>query len=386
MVLRPHDILPSFRAGLFISPEVLWYYYDQSSKRTYTRENANDLSPIISSAHFLYKPQAALEDRILPPSLITTEEFWQNVWPRENGSPAKHFAADQILEQMRNSDYFRVLPEPSVIWQTVREGVRENRWVLYFANNDLVFGARELAELPASSQLYQTVQLWEYQAALEAGIYPRRGTDQTEAREISAAVLKARCWPLGAEQISAAALERAAREIWPDLGRPRFQELLEEGGRLGLWGLWVKDAQENYYTAEDSLPDVAVGDNFFLVAPGSALARKLDAFRPGRKPQPVSATGTPREVMTAIWEQLSSQRDIVIEEMVLEVNSREALDGTIAATWFTQCFYSRRTAAARNALRELLTHADDDYPKVCAPGFGRRAPGEKALPAEDGNA
>lgn len=54
--------------------------------------------------------------------------------------------------------------------------------------------------------------------------------------------------------------------------------------------------------------------------------------------------------------------------------------------WFTQCFYGRRTAAARNALRELLTHADDDYPKVCAPGFGRRVPGEKALPAEDGNA
>lgn len=49
--------------------------------------------------------------------------------------------------------------------------------------------------------------------------------------------------------------------------------------------------------------------------------------------------------------------------------------------WFTQCFYGRRTAAARAALRALLTYAHDDARRA-PPVSGRHAPGG-LRPTED---
>ncbi len=80
-------------------------------------------------------------------------------------------------------------------------------------------------------------------------------------------------------------------------------------------------------------PELVVGALWTLVQPGSSLARELDPLRPGRGPQPVSTSGTPREALTAIWEQLAVHRNIELSELRLTVDDRAAFDNTLLATW-----------------------------------------------------
>jgi hypothetical protein len=59
MVLKPTDLLPTFRAGVTAAPDTLWVYYCRVEKKVFTRENAGDLASVISVSHLLYDPAAA---------------------------------------------------------------------------------------------------------------------------------------------------------------------------------------------------------------------------------------------------------------------------------------------------------------------------------------
>jgi hypothetical protein len=81
MLLRQTDLLPTLRAGLTTVPEALWSYYDQGSKRVYTRESASSVAPVLSATHFLYDLGAAFEDRIIPVTSVAPSEIWDYLWP-----------------------------------------------------------------------------------------------------------------------------------------------------------------------------------------------------------------------------------------------------------------------------------------------------------------
>ena len=47
----------------------------------------------------------------------------------------------------------------------------------------------------------------------------------------------------------------------------------------------------------------------------------------------ISASGTPREALTAAWEQRTVHRNIELGELRLTVDDRAAFDSTLLATW-----------------------------------------------------
>ncbi len=80
-----------------------------------------------------------------------------------------------------------------------------------------------------------SVEFWQYQAALDANLYPRpHVTHETEP--LTPLTLTQRCWPAEEVRISTEDLERYARRVWPDLGRPQLERVLGEGLRAGQWG------------------------------------------------------------------------------------------------------------------------------------------------------
>jgi hypothetical protein len=336
MLIRSQDLLPTLRAGVQNLPESLWYYYDQGEKKTYTRETVSSLFPALSRQHFLYDPVAAAADRVLPLQVITPDDFWSHIWPlqEKDGAPVPYFSTDRIPELTRQSPYFLATPSAQALWEAVREGVRQNRWVLYKPGTRTVIGARELEEW-SSMQLFNNFsELWEYNAALESGIYPRQqSAGGDEKQTISPVLLKARCWPSGTEQLNLAELERMARSFWPGLGHQEMLRYLQEGHRAGLWGFWVPSDTQVYYAVGDSIEGLLLNENVNLVNPQSSLSYSLEDFRPGRTPEPYRATGTPREVMTQIWEQWNGRAELNLVSIEIAVNSRDALDGTLTATW-----------------------------------------------------
>jgi hypothetical protein len=129
-------------------------------------------------------------------------------------------------------------------------------------------------------------------------------------------------------------LERYARSVWSDLSRPRLETVLRDGVRDGVWCAWKKDGDETFYTRQDAPPPtVQVSPSWALVDPAADLAQELDNLRPGKGPQPVTQVGTPREAMTALWDALSSQRNIEVAELIVTVEDRESFDNTLLATW-----------------------------------------------------
>ena len=76
-----------------------------------------------------------------------------------------------------------------------------------------------------------------------------------------------------------------------------------------------------------------VGAAWSLVDPASPLARELDDLRPGRGPQPITHVGTPREALTAVWDNLAAVRNASIAELSLTVEDRESFDNTLFVTW-----------------------------------------------------
>jgi Protein of unknown function (DUF499) len=341
MVLKPTDLLPSFRAGLATVPDALWVYYVRSDKKVYNRENASELAPAISANHLLYDTAAAITDRILPVKEVQAHEVWDHLWPRSGTVPVDTVPVTRLLEAARVSAHFPVLPERTVLWQALQEGARENRWVLYLRGPKLAVGAQEMSEWPGTPRFDDSVELWSYQAALDQGIYPRKkpdtGTDgggPVPVVPLTAATLKEKCWPAGAAQVSTEDLERYARSLWADLSRPRLETVLRDGLREGIWAAWKKDGDETFYTREDSAaPAIQVSAAWALVNPAADLARDLDSLRPGKGPQPVAQVGTPREALTASWDALSDQRAIRLDELAITVEDRESFDNTLLATW-----------------------------------------------------
>ena len=167
-----------------------------------------------------------------------------------------------------------------------------------------------------------------------ASIHAPRLEGVAEAPPLTLLTLRSRCWPSRAEELATEDLERHARGIWRDLTRPHLETVLRQGVREGSWAAWRKTADEMFFTQGDiPEPAISIGPAWVLVDPASPLARELDALRPGRGPQPVTHAGTPREVLTQLWETLGGFRQVQISEITLTVNDRDAFDNTLLATW-----------------------------------------------------
>jgi len=336
MLLRQADLLPTLKAGLTAQPDALWVYYARAEKKVFTRENASELAPAISSAHLLYDTKAAVADRILPVKEVRAQEVWDHLWPRSGATPADTVAAPKLLDAAKAGAHFPVLPDRAVLWRAMQEGARDNRWVLYLRGPNIAIGAQEIGEWPGTARFDDNTELWAYDAALAQGIYPRTkgGTGPATPEPPTAARIKERCWPAGAAEAPSEDIERRARTIWADLARPRLESLLRDGVREGLWCAWRKDDDEAFHTPQDTpLPSVAVSPAWALVDPASPLALELDGLRPGKGPQPVSRTGTPREAITGIWDTLAGQRGLEVQELTLTATDRETFDNTLLATW-----------------------------------------------------
>jgi hypothetical protein len=129
-------------------------------------------------------------------------------------------------------------------------------------------------------------------------------------------------------------MERFARGIWRDLNRPRLESALREGVKDSSWAAWRKTADETFYTKDDTpSPAIQVGPNWSLVDPATPLAQELDQLRPGRGPQPVVQAGTPRQVLTDVWDELGKFKAVQLSEIALAVNDRDSLDNSLFATW-----------------------------------------------------
>jgi hypothetical protein len=339
MVLKQTDLLPSLRAGLTVTPDALWVYYDRAAKKIYTRTNATDLSPVISAQHLLYDIAAAAADRILPVKEVRPQELWDHLWPKDGTAPAATVPAPRFLEAAKVSAHYPVLPDRAVLWQSLQEGTRENRWVLYQRGPNLAIGAQEMNEWPGTARFEDTVEFWTYQAALDQGIYPRKKKPDgdgpgTKALPLTPANVKERCWPANTAELPTDDLERYARNVWADLSRPRLETVLRDGVRDGTWAAWRKGDDETFFTRDDSPgPQVVVGPAWSLVDPAAPLASELDDLRPGRGPQPVVQVGTPREALTAAWDALATARNVRIAELVLSVEDRESFDNTLRVAW-----------------------------------------------------
>lgn len=335
MLLKPTDLLPTFRAGVTATPEALWTYYDQREKKVYTRDNAAALSSVLTAEHFLYDLQAAVEERILPVTMVAPQEVWDYLWPRDGIERSPAVATARFIEAAKASPHFPVLPERSVLWQALQEGAREHRWVLYLRGPNLAIGAQEMQEWPGTPRFDETTELWSYQAALDQNLYPRHvGDGVAENIALIPMNLRDRCWPRGMAELPTEDLERSARGIWPDVNRPHLEEVLREGVRGGTWAAWQQGGGETFFTRDDVPgPAVQVGPQWVLVDPVSSLAQRLDGLCPGRGPQPVVRAGTPREVLVQIWDELGGFRDVQVTEMMLTVTDRDSFDNTLLATW-----------------------------------------------------
>ncbi len=336
MLLQPTDLLPTLRAGVSTTPDALWTYYDQREKKVYTRDNAAALSPVLAADHFLYDLQAAVAEHILPVTMVAPQEVWDHLWLRDGTEPQPTIAAVRFLDAAKASPHFPVLPERSVLWQALQEGAREHRWVLYLRGPNLAIGAQEMPEWPGTPRFDEATELWTYQAALDAHLYPRH-TEESRAAEgvaLTPMSLRDRCWPRDMEELPTEDLERFARGLWPEVSRPHLEEVLREGLQGGTWAAWKHGSDETFFTRDDvPTPAVRVGPQWVLVDPASPLAQRLDMLRPGRGPQPVIEAGTPREVLVHLWEALGNFPDVHVAEMRLTVTDRDSFDNTLLATW-----------------------------------------------------
>jgi hypothetical protein len=333
MLLKQTELLPTLKAGLLVEPDALWIYYNQAEKKVFNRNNALGLTAVLSPSHFLYDPAAALQDKIVPVTMVSPQEIWDFLWPRSGAVQEATTQSIILMEAAKGSPHFPVLPELLVLWQGLREGARESRWVLYFPGRRLVIGPLELEEWPSNPSFNQDTELWTYSEAVEKGIYPRKKFVRPP-EEITPQLVKNRCWPSQADQVGSEVIELAARAIWPDLSRPRFEKLLSQGLTEAVWAVWFQGAAEIFYLKEDTPhPPVPVQPTVVLVEPDSQLARELDPLRPGKGPQPVEAAGTPREVFTKLWEQLGVFKNVLIREISITVTDRNSLDNTLVATW-----------------------------------------------------
>lgn len=366
-VLRPTDLFPTFRAGIKAQPDALWIYLRQTEKRIVTRETADGLSPLIAPDHFLYDPVAAVEDRIVVPLTVSAEDIWQHLWPRDGADLAPQTTSEKLLQAAVQSPHFPVLPEKSVLWRGLQDGARENRWVLYLRGPNLAIGAAEIGEWPGTPRFDAQTELWGYQAALDERIYPRATGPQTVAPPLSAGELKARCWPSGADRVPTEDIERTARSVWRNLTRPQLEGELVDGVKAGLWGAWRHQPDETFFaSSDDPAPRIAIGTAWTLVDPASPLAQELDPLRPGRGPQPVERTGTPREVLAGLWEDLAVFPNVRLAELRLFANSRDAFDNTLRATWADRPQGATVTAGVRaNGQRAIDGRAETVNLKFC---------------------
>jgi hypothetical protein len=333
MLLKQTDLLPTFRAGVTSDPESLWVYYSKMDKKVFTRENAQGLSAVISTTHFLYEVARAVEDGVWPVSEVTPEQVWEHLWPRQGVEHQGTVATAEIVLQAKESDHFPVMPSDSVLWRAFQNGARDNRWVLYLRGPNLAIGAQEIHEWPGTPRMDRATELWAYQTALDQGIYPRKVTiDVKDLPPLTPENLKTKCWPQE-DQIQSEELERKARGIWRDLSRPQLENALQKGISEGYWGGWHKGGEEAYYTKDDPSAPVVVAPDWVLVNPDSRLGKELEPLRPGKGPQPVQYAGTPREALTSIWEQLGAFKGVQLSELTLTMNSRDTFDNTIRSTW-----------------------------------------------------
>jgi hypothetical protein len=391
MLLRPAELLPTFKAGLKTSPNLLWYYYDATEKRVYTADNADDLSPAVREDHFLYDLRAAVQDKVIPVAQIDPADVWNHLWPREQGGRVARFTTDRLLSAVRSSPHFPVLPGREVLWRALREGAQDHRWVLHIPSTVQTVGGQNMGEWPGMPRFESGVELLQYQAALDMHLYPPRGTRERNTEDVTPSSLKQRCWPAGAMEMTGEDLERAARGVWPELGRTQLEMTLRDGVRQGTWCAWQKTTPETFYAAGDvPAPQVTIGPSWSLVMPGSDLAHELEDLRPGHAPQPLTATGTPREALTSVWDQLNQTRNVDVAEVALTVVDRASFENTLQVTWVDRppsasvsvelnADGTRDAGAGRETLHVEYTGRFDEVRTLLSPVWPFARGGELAL-------
>ena len=344
MLIRDLDLLPTFRAGLNASPDALWVYYDQGEKRLYSRANATQLSPVLKASHYLYDPKSASQDRVIPVVSLSPQEVWECLWPTDGAQKAQTTTAEELRAQAAGSAHFPVLPELPVIWQALRDGVRENRWVLYLRDQRVAIGSAEMNEWPRDVISGPMAECWTYEAALSRNLYPRSEPKTPTNEKPTPANLVLRCWPPGMDKLDVEDFERLSRGVWYDLSREHLRGIVREGIENGTWAIWRTGADGVFYTKSDANPQVEIGPQWVLVRPDSALARSLEDYRPGRGPAPIEEAGTPREALTHAWDKLAEAPGARVQELLLSVRDRHSLDNTLQAT-----FADRPKSAAAQA-------------------------------------
>jgi hypothetical protein len=332
MVLEEVRLLPTLKAGVLTSTgEKYWVYFNEASKRSYTSEAVADLDPAISDREFLYDPRAAHEDQIIPPAEISPAELWERLWPRDEAQRLPRFPTRLVLDAALASPHYPVTPAREVLWKALREGARESRWILYLPASRTAIGAQELDEWPASPRFDDATEVWEFGAAQQAGIYPRQIGPPAE---VTPRQIRDKCWPPEKQCIGTETLLRNVRAAWPSMDQPRLEGLLAAGFHDGVWYLAYDGTPEAFYASGDTLPQPPrVAPAWFLVVPESEATRKLEPWRPGLGPQPIEQAGTPREVMTRLWEGLGAHQGVSIAELSLTVDRKHAYDQTLCVAW-----------------------------------------------------
>ena len=217
MLLKPTDLLPTLRAGVTTMPDALWTYYDQREKKVYTRDNAAALSPVLTADHFLYDLQAAVEERILQVTMVSPQEVWEYLWPRDGTERNPTVATVRFIEAAKASPHFPVLPErqrPLASAPGRRAGASLGALPAWAEPCHRRPGDEEP---PGTPRFDEATELWTYQAALDQRLYPRHtGDGIAEDIALTPISLRDRCWPGGTAEIPTEDLERFARGIWPD--------------------------------------------------------------------------------------------------------------------------------------------------------------------------
>ena len=188
-----------------------------------------------------------MEGRILPVTMVSPQEVWEYLWPRDGTEWSPTVAAVRFIEAAKASPHFPVLPERNVLWQALQEGAREHRWILYLRGPNLAIGAQEMHEWPGTPRFDETTELWTYQAALDEHLYPV--TRSAEGIALVPTNLRDRCWPRGTAEMPTEDLERLARGIWQGLNRPHLEEVLREGVRKGHGQRGSKGAMRPFHQA-----------------------------------------------------------------------------------------------------------------------------------------
>ena len=367
MVLRQTDLLPTFRAGVTATPTALWVYYVRPDKKVYPRENAAELVPAVSANHLLYGTAAAIADRIMPVREVASQELWDHL-VAEVGDGGRRDGRGPG-EVPGSGAGQRALPGPArpgrVVEGAARGGAGEPLGAVparpkpgdrrpgdeRVAGDGAVRGRGRVLDLPGR---------------------PRPGhLPAQEGRSGQAG--QSRPADPGAPQGEMLAGRRGPGRpgglgtLRPvDLGRPGagpgWRRSCGRAGRPRRRVVRLAQGRRRDVLHPARQPRAGRAGGSGLGAGRSGGSAGAGAGRPSVRQGAAAShpqAGTPREVLTGLWDALAGQRNVRVAELALAVEDRETFDNTLLATWAdrpkaaqVQCVGLRPTASDMSGRRQ----------------------------------